>query len=141
MKLSIRSTSVDNEERRLLFMLFKKIPEAELEVMKVIWKNESSISSKEIIGILEEKKGWKRTTSLTLLSRLAERDFITAEKGKRITYYQAKVSEKSYLGMETVSFFKNVHGNSLKSFITTLHDNNNISNDELDELENWIKNR
>jgi len=122
-------------------MLFKKIPEAELEVMKVIWENESSISSKEIIGILEEKKGWKRTTILTLLSRLSKRDFITVEKGKRITYYQEKVSEKSYLGMETVSFFKNVHGNSLKSFITTLHDTNNISNDELDELENWIKNR
>lgn len=118
-----------------------KIPESELEVMKVIWGGEIPISSKEIIKILEEKKGWKNTTILTLLSRLAKKKFITVTKGKKITYYTPIVTENEYLGLETRDFFKKVHGNSLKSFITTLHDNNDITEDDLDDLDKWIKNR
>ncbi|WP_234122092.1 BlaI/MecI/CopY family transcriptional regulator [Clostridium hydrogenum] len=122
-------------------MMLKKIPESELEVMKIIWNSKSKISSKEIIEIMEDKKAWKNTTTLTLLKRLTEKNFITAEKIKRVTYYTAIVSEKSYLEMETSTFFEKIHGSSLKSFITTLHDTNDITDEDLDELENWIKNR
>lgn len=119
----------------------KKISEAEIEVMKVIWDNGGEISSKEITVIMEEKMEWKKTTTLTFLSRLGEKNFISAEKGKRITYYTALVTEKSYLGLETKNFFKKVHRSSLKSFIATLHENNDITDEDLDILEKWIKNR
>ncbi|WP_368489787.1 BlaI/MecI/CopY family transcriptional regulator [Clostridium sp. BJN0013] len=122
-------------------MSIMKIPESELEVMKVIWSGEIPVSSKEIIKTLEEKKGWKNTTILTLLSRLTKKNFITSAKGKKITYYTPIVTENEYLGLETRDFFKKVHGSSLKSFITTLHDNNDITEDDLDELDKWIRNR
>jgi predicted transcriptional regulator len=116
-------------------LVLKKIPEAELEVMNVIWNSESPISSKKIIKIMEEKKDWKNTTTLTLLSRLSNKNFISCKKEKRITYYTSVITLKSYLGLETRNFFEKVHGNSLKSFITTLHDNNNITEQDLIELE------
>jgi BlaI family penicillinase repressor len=119
--------------------MIKKIPEAELEVMKVIWNSAESVSSKEVIEIMEDRRQWKKTTTLTLLKRLTDKKIISAEKGKMITYYTALLDEKSYLEMETSSFFKKIHGNSLKSFITTLHDNNDITDDDLDELEKWIR--
>lgn len=122
-------------------MILKKIPESELEIMKVIWNNKKIISSKEIIEIMKDKKEWKNTTTLTLLKRLINKNFISAKKNKRITYYTAVVTEKSYLEMETITFLKKVHGNSLKSFMTTLHDNNVINDEDLSELEQWIKNR
>lgn len=124
-------------------MLFKKIPDAELEIMKVIWDKQDCgcISSKEIIKIMEQKKGWKNTTTLTLLSRLSNKKFIKCTKDKRISFYTALISKKSYLGLETSSFFEKIHGNSLKSFITTLNENNKISDKDLDELEKWIKSR
>jgi predicted transcriptional regulator len=120
-------------------LTLKKIPEAELEIMKTIWNNGKSMSSKDIIGIMEEKKQWKKTTTLTLLRRLTDKKIISAEKGKMITYYTALVNEKDYLELETHTFFEKIHGNSLKSFITTLHDNNDITDDDLDELEKWIR--
>jgi len=119
--------------------MIKKIPEAELEVMKVIWNSAESVSSKEVIQIMEDRRQWKKTTTLTLLKRLTDKKIISAEKGKMITYYTSLLDEKSYLEMETSSFFKKIHGNSLKSFITTLHDNNDITDDDLDELEKWIR--
>lgn len=63
-------------------MGISKIPQSELIVMKVIWDNEKTLSSKEIINILKEKTGWKRTTTLTLLSKLVQKEFISAEKIK-----------------------------------------------------------
>jgi BlaI family penicillinase repressor len=107
--------------------------------MKVIWHNEKSISSKEIIKIMEDKKQWKKTTTLTLLKRLTDKEIISSEKRKLITYYTAIVNEKNYSEMETTNFFKKFHGNSLKSFITTLHDSNDITDNDLNELEKWIR--
>lgn len=118
-----------------------KIPESELEIMKAIWSSQIPVSSKEIVKIMEDRKGWKITTALTLLSRLTKKKFINAKKEKRITYYTPVIEEDEYLGFETKDFFKKVHGNSLKSFITTLHDNDDISDDDLEELDKWIKNR
>jgi predicted transcriptional regulator len=120
--------------------MLKKISDSELEIMKIIWNKERIISSKEIIKIMEEKKQWKKTTTLTLLKRLTDKEIIKAEKGKMITYYTAIVNEKSYLETETSNFFKKIHDNSLKSFITTLHSSNDITDEDLNELEEWIKN-
>ncbi|MFU0824222.1 BlaI/MecI/CopY family transcriptional regulator [Clostridium sp.] len=122
-------------------MTLKKIPESELEIMKVIWSNKSPISSKEIVEIMHEKKEWKNTTTLTLLSRLLKKNFINAAKEKRVTYYTPIVSEKDYIKSETTSFFKKFHNNSLKNFISTLRESNTITDEDLDELEQWIKNR
>ncbi len=118
-----------------------KIPESELEVMKVIWSTIPPISSKDITTIMEDTKGWKNTTTLTLLSRLIKKEFITSEKNKKLTYYTPIVTENEYGKFETKDFFKKFHKNSLKSFITTLHEDNDITDADLQDLDEWIKNR
>lgn len=118
-----------------------KIPQSELNVMKIIWEKNEPVSSKEVINKLQEKVGWKRTTTLTLLSKLVQKEFLSTEKIKLYTYYTALISKKDYLEFETKQFFTNIHENSLKSLITALHENNEITNEDLDELEKWIKNR
>ncbi len=118
-----------------------KIPQSELSVMKIVWEHNGPISSKEVISKLQEKIGWKRTTTLTLLSKLVQKEFLSAEKIKLYTYYTALINKKEYLEFETKYFFTNIHENSLKSLITALHDNSEITNDDLDDLEKWIKNQ
>ena len=90
---------------------------------------------------LEEIKGWKRTTTLTLLSRLVEKGFLEADKTRRLTYYTSLVPEKDYLALESSHFFKKIFGKSLSSLVSTLHSNNDITEEDLKELEEWIKNR
>lgn len=122
-------------------MSISKIPQSELNVMKVVWTHNEPVSSKDVIKELEEQIGWKRTTTLTLLSKLVQKEFLMAEKIKLYTYYSALISKKEYLEFETKYFFTNIHENSLKSLITALHDNNEITNDDLADLEKWIKNQ
>lgn len=122
-------------------MSISKIPQSELNVMKVIWEKNEPISSKEVIAKLQERVGWKRTTTLTLLSKLVQKEFLSGEKIKLYTYYTALISKKEYLEFETKHFFASIHENSLKSLITALHENNEITNEDLDDLEKWIKNK
>ena len=49
--------------------------------------------------------------------------------------------EHDYVKFETKDFFKFLHGKSLKSIISTLEDSNEITNKDLAELEEWVKNR
>lgn len=118
-----------------------KIPPSELAVMKVIWSSSEPLSSRQVIDILEEEKGWKRTTILTLLSRLAERNFLSTEKIKRYTYYTALVDKEDYIKLETKVFFDKIHENSLKSLVTALHENNDISAEDISDLKEWIKDK
>lgn len=118
-----------------------KIPQSELEVMKVIWNSNTPISSREVIDELNEKNGWKRTTTLTLLSKLVQKGFLSCKKEKLKSYYTAEISKKDYQEYETGYFFNNIHEGSLKSLITALHDNNEISEEDLNNLEEWIKSK
>lgn len=118
-----------------------KIPPSELAVMKVIWSSSEPLSSRQVIDILEEEKGWKRTTILTLLSRLAERNFLSTEKIKRYTYYTSLVDKEDYVKLETKVFFDKIHENSLKSLVTALHENNDISAKDISDLKEWIKDK
>lgn len=54
------------------------------------------------------------------------------------TYYTALISKKEYLEFETKYFFTNIHENSLKSLITALHKNNEITNKDLNDLEKYM---
>ena len=44
----------------------ERLPNAEFEIMKVIWANEPPITTNIIMEQLGEKKKWKRQTIITL---------------------------------------------------------------------------
>ena len=52
----------------------KKIPEAELEIMLVVWDAKEAVTSEYIMTRLD--KDWTKPTLLKLLTRLAERGFL-----------------------------------------------------------------
>lgn len=120
-------------------MNITKIPPSEFEVMKVVWNADEPTSSRDAIESLEIIKGWKRTTVLTLLSRLVQKGFLSAEKIKRYTYYTAMVEKEEYLQLETKLFFQNLHDGSLKSLVQTLHEDNILNKDNLKDIEKWIR--
>ncbi|EII6835829.1 BlaI/MecI/CopY family transcriptional regulator [Clostridioides difficile] len=121
-------------------MIIRKIPQAELEVMKFIWRVDVTVTSKDVIEAMEQKYGWKQTTTLTLLSRLVKRGFLDAQKIDRYTHYTIVVKHKDYLSLETKYLLSKIHDDSLKNLISALHDDENIDKDTLDFLESYFDN-
>ena len=121
-------------------MIIRKIAPAELKVMNFIWGENNEVTSKEVIKAMENEYGWKQTTTLTLLSRLVKKHFLSAEKIDRYTHYTIVVGHKEYLSVETKDFLSNIHDNSLQSLISALHDDEVVDKDMLDLFESHFKN-
>ena len=65
----------------------QRLPDTELEVMKVIWEQPTPISTTQIKNILDLQRPWNIGALQTLLNRLIKRGFIKSGRdGKRKTY-------------------------------------------------------
>ena len=119
----------------------KKLPDAEFDVMQVVWASEPPITSSVVMERLGRKRGWKAQTVLTLLVRLVERGFLRTEKnGKERTYFPL-IGRADYLQFETGDFMARFHGNSFASLVAALYDGRKLSEGDLDELAQWLKER
>ncbi|NEU31350.1 BlaI/MecI/CopY family transcriptional regulator [bacterium LRH843] len=119
----------------------KKIPDAEFEIMKVVWSNEPPLTTKVIMEQLGNEKEWKAPTVISLMLRLVERGFLKTEKiGKERTYFPL-VTKEDYLKFETGNFIRQYHGNSFGSFINTFYAGKELSEKDIDELMKLVKER
>lgn len=103
-------------------MSIQKIPQAELKIMKFIWKKNSVVTSKDIVKTMEVEQNWKMTTTLTLIKRLVDKEFLDSCKINRISHYKILVSKSEYLQYETRLFITNIHDGSLESFYNSLEE-------------------
>jgi len=119
----------------------KKLPDTEFEVMKVVWSNKSPITTSEIMKLLGNEREWKIQSVVSFVSRLVEKGFLRSEKfGKERTYYPL-VSKAEYRKFETSSVVKQFHDNSFLSLVTTLYDDDALTDTDIDELLQWAKKR
>ena len=64
----------------------KKLPDAEFDIMKVVWANEPPITTNIIMEQLGNGRSWKAQTVISLMLRLVDRGFLSTEKqGKERT--------------------------------------------------------
>lgn len=115
------------------------LPDAELAVMKVLWKAEGEMKTSEIAKMLSKEKSWSMSTIQALLARLLQRGFVSVRKEGRLKFYRPLVGQEHYNAGQTKSFFKKLHDNSIKSLIASLVDSRAIGEEELAELEEIIQ--
>jgi len=119
--------------------MMKKLPDAEFDVMQLVWANEPPITTSEIMKLLGVEREWKIQTVVTLMLRLSEKGFLRSEKhGKERTYFPT-ISKEEYLKFETGSFLGRFHNNSFLNLVTTVYGDESLSDDDIDGLLKWTK--
>ena len=58
----------------------KKLPDAEFDIMKVVWANEPPITTSIIMEQLGNERAWKAQTVISLMLRLVDRGFMSTAK-------------------------------------------------------------
>lgn len=115
----------------------KTLPAAQLEIMLVIWENGESLSRKQIQELLTAKN-WQTATINTLLHRLVESGFLKyTHKGREYIYYAA-ISKNEYQAEMSHDIVNTLYNNSLSNFVVTFVNSGNLSNDDIDELQNLL---
>lgn len=113
------------------------ISDAEWKVMCVLWTNNPLMSS-QIIKRLEENN-WSPNTIYTLLSRLEKKKIIGVEKKSRFKEYYPLVSREECQINEVKSFVKKVYAGSMKMFLSSYINQDDLSEEDIEYLKKLIE--
>ena len=114
-----------------------RVADTEFEVMKVVWKKTTNITSSDIVKELKILKGWKETTIYTLISRLVEKGFLEQEKHKQVSTYSPTISEQEYALQQTHDFIDKMFGGDAKQLVSMLYKSKKIRADEIENLRKY----
>ncbi len=109
------------------------IGEAELEIMKVLWQAKEPVNT-QYINEAVEKRGWKRTTISTFLTRLIQKEAVLSEKRGKSYYYSPLISQKDYRKWQTKNLITNLYNGSVKDFALSLFEEEKLSDEDIKEL-------
>lgn len=105
----------------------------------IIWELDKPVTRMEIEKHLEGDKKLSPTTILSFLARLEEKGFVAVEKEGKNNVYIAMVDREIYVQKESWNILKRLYNNSIKSFLTALFDSRELSDRELLELEEFVR--
>lgn len=111
----------------------KKISQAELDVMDVLW-TESPLAASDVAGRLSEKN-WNIRTIKTLLSRLVEKDVIATEQDGRRYLYTPILSKQVYARGATKRLSDRLFGGRAAPLVAHLAAGEGLSAQDIAELE------
>lgn len=117
----------------------QKLPESELDLMIVLWKQKNDMSRSESEKIVNQKKTLAPTTILTLLSRLEKKGFVSVNRDGNLNKYRWLVSQEEYQQKEGKGMLEKLYGNSVKNFVAALYQGREIDDEDLKELEGFLK--
>ena len=117
----------------------KRLPDAELAVMQVLWQKNGEVTAAEVQAALAAEYGWKLTSVLTFLARLAEKGFVSLRKEGKTNRYTACVSEAEYQKSESVSFVQRLFGGSVKDLVASLAEAGSMSEADVAELQAFLE--
>lgn len=111
--------------------------DAELEILKVLWKN-GSASVRSVHEILSTEKEVGYTTTLKFMQIMHEKGFLDRDTSQRSHIYFPLVKEKDIKGSLLKNFMKNTYEGSASKLIMQALGNNKMSANELDEIKALI---
>lgn len=109
------------------------ISDSEWIIMKILWNN-APLSANEVIDALKSSTDWKPKTVKTLLGRLVQKGALGYNTSNRSYLYYPLISEQESVKSESLSFFKKVTGNSLKTMLVSFLEEQKLTKDDIDEL-------
>ena len=113
--------------------LAKKITEAELAVLEVLWQADEPLPITPIRIQLGEEWGWDASTVKTLLRRLCNKGAVAAEK-REVFYYRPLLSQEEYRCWSTSSLVERVYQGSARDLVAGLVAGNQLTQADLEEL-------
>ncbi|GIP17366.1 transcriptional regulator [Paenibacillus montaniterrae] len=112
----------------------KRLPDAELEVMLVVWQADQPVSASYILEQLRGKRKWALATLMTVLSRLVDKGFLHCVKQGRCNSYHAAIAEEEYKESEGKSTLEKLFGNSIQDMVMSLYNGKAINKRDLADL-------
>mgnify|MGYP004443843931 CR=1 FL=1 len=111
----------------------KHLSSSQLDLMLLIWDMNETVTRRSIQKKLPPEK-WQPTTINTMLNKLVKDEFLTVHQEGREYVYTTAVSKDVYMKYEGRGLLKTLYDNSVKSFVASVCDASNLSEDDISHL-------
>lgn len=111
----------------------KELSGAEWHVLESLWESAPKIGS-QIVSDLSERKGWSRSTTLTMLRRMTEKELISCDDSGKVKLYAPLVCREEAVKKETESFLNRVYNGSVSMLINGFVKKQKLTSEEIEEL-------
>ena len=106
---------------------------AEWNIMESLWEAAPQ-TGRELTEKMEARMGWSRSTTLTLLRRLVDKNIVLCDSEGAKNTFSPAVGREDAARQETQSFLDRVYQGSLSMLVSTMTQKKAVSRKELDEL-------
>lgn len=110
-----------------------KIFESEYRFCLILWEHEP-VTTTQLVKLCQEDLGWKRTTTYTVIKRLAERGVVKNENGM----VTSLISKDEAQASEIDELVEKKFSGSLPAFLAAFTKRQTLTNQDLDEIQNMI---
>lgn len=118
--------------------IIKKLGEAELEIMQVIWDSGNPVTSNYILKELQGRRKWQLSTLMTSLARLSDKGFVSCDRSQGCNLYVPIISENDYKTGASRHFLEKLYNNSIQNMVATLYSNKVIEASDVEELRSFL---
>ncbi len=115
----------------------ERLPNAELDIMRILWRAEVPLKASELTNALSEERAWKRQTVHVLLSRLENKGYVGADKSAYSHLFYPLISESDYLALATSGLVKKV-SSSIHSMMASLIETNELTDEDIFALSEML---
>ena len=115
-----------------------ELTEAEWAIIQVIWEKEPC-TAPDVQELLEKSKKWTYSTVKTLMDRMVAKGLLKTEKIRNLILYSSVITRTQARNCEIMKTVKRAFDGAFTPMMQFLLDNNNLSQKQLDELEDLIR--
>jgi len=127
------STTVTNKERDAMSTQNINLTSAEWSVMECLW-DKSPRTGREATEWLEQRMGWNRSTTLTLLRRMEAKGAVASDTENGMKSFRPLIRREEAALQEAEDFLGRVYKGSLSLMVSALTKKQALSQAEIDEL-------
>ena len=106
---------------------------AEWDVMECLWEAQPR-TGRQVVEAMAQRRGWSRSTTLTLLRRLEAKGAVTAAEGEGARLFSPAVRREDAALRQAESFLDRVYRGSVSLLVSALTQKQALSRREIDEL-------
>ncbi|MCQ2527776.1 MAG: BlaI/MecI/CopY family transcriptional regulator [Saccharofermentans sp.] len=115
-----------------------KLADTEWNIMELLWEK-GPMTTMEITHELEESKGWTKSTVITLLKRMDNKGSIYFEAENKTKKYYPSIRRDEAELEETKTFLNKFYRGNIGLMISSLLNQEALTQDEIDELHRIIE--
>lgn len=110
----------------------QKLPDAELAIMQIIWRNapEATLFAQIAEGLEQAGRPCRKNTLITLLRRLTSKGYITARKIGNKNLYEPVISGSEFRESQTRGFLDKYYEGDASGLVSTLIKADMLTEDE-----------